>query len=249
METGKEKTAAVILAAGQGRRMKGKVAKQYMLLQEKPVLYYALKTFQESFVDEIVLVTEEGGQEYCKKEIVDFYGFDKVKRIVSGGKERYHSVQRGLCALKDTEYVFIHDGARPFLTVDILERTLEAVRQYKACAVGVPVTDTIKVADADGFVAETPERSLLWSMQTPQAFAYPLIRKAYDCLIREEARFLEKGIRVTDDAMVAETILQVLVKIVEGSYENIKLTTPEDLARAEILLEKRLKILSQISKK
>ena len=114
---------------------------------------------------------------------------------------------------------------------------------------GVPVTDTIKVADADGFVAETPERSLLWSMQTPQAFAYPLIRKAYDCLIREEARFLEKGIRVTDDAMVAETILQVPVKIVEGSYENIKLTTPEDLARAEILLEKRLKILSQISKK
>lgn len=238
-EARKEKTAAIVLAAGQGRRMKGKVAKQYMLLQEKPVLYYALKTFQESFVDEIVLVTEEGGQEYCKKEIVDFFGFDKVRKIVAGGKERYHSVQKGLCVLKDVDYVFIHDGARPFPTGEILERTLEAVRQYDACAVGVPVTDTIKVADAAGFVAETPERSLLWSMQTPQAFSYPLIREAYERLIREEAHFLEKGIRVTDDAMVAEMILQAPVKIVEGSYENIKLTTPEDLTRAEILLEKR----------
>lgn len=234
-----ERTAAIILAAGQGKRMNSRVAKQYMLLEGKPVLYYALKVFEDSFVDEIVLVTGQGEEEYCKTKIVEKYGFHKVKKIVAGGKERYHSVYNGLCALADVKYVFIHDGARPFITEEVLNRALEEVKEEAACAVGVPVTDTIKIADEHGFVAQTPDRAHLWSMQTPQAFEHRLIKNAYEILIHNEERFLAEGIQITDDAMVAEIVLKLPVKIVEGSYDNIKITTPEDLARAEILCKRR----------
>ena len=236
------KTAAIVLAAGQGKRMNSKVAKQYLLLDGKPVLYYTLKAFEESPVDEIVLVTGSGEEEHCRTEIVKKYGFHKIKKILAGGKERYHSVHKGLDALreeKELRHVLIHDGARPFVSQDILERTLAMVRQESACAVGVPVTDTIKLADDRGYVVQTPDRSHLWSMQTPQAFEYRLIRDAYDTLVHEEERFLTEGIRITDDAMVVETILHLPVKIVQGSYENMKITTPEDLAKAEILCAKR----------
>lgn len=234
-----ERTAAIVLAAGQGKRMNSRIAKQYMLLEGKPVLYYALKVFEESFVDEVVLVTGNGEEEYCKTEIIEKYGFHKVKKIVAGGKERYHSVHNGLNAVTDAKYVFIHDGARPFISEEILNRALEAVCKEAACVVGVPVTDTIKVADELGFVAQTPDRAHLWSIQTPQVFEYRLIKDAYDILVHEEDRFLTEGIQITDDAMVAETILKIPVKIVQGSYENIKITTPEDLARAEILCKWR----------
>lgn len=234
-----ERTAAIVLAAGQGKRMNSRIAKQYMLLEGKPVLYYALKVFEDSFIDEIVLVTGSGEEEYCRTEIVEKYGFHKIKKIAAGGKERYHSVYNGLCALGDVKYVFIHDGARPFITKEVLKRALETVKEEAACAVGVPVTDTIKIADDNGFVAQTPDRAHLWSMQTPQVFEYRLIKDAYDILIHEEERFLTEGIQITDDAMVAETVLKIPVKIVEGSYENIKITTPEDLTRAEILCKQR----------
>ena len=234
-----KKTAAIVLAAGQGKRMNSKVAKQYMLLEDKPILYYALCTLEESFVDEIVLVTGSGEEEYCRTEIIEKYGFQKIKNVVAGGKERYHSVYNGLCALNDVEYVFIHDGARPFLSREILVRVYESVQKERACVVGVPVTDTIKIVDDEGFVVDTPDRAHLWSMQTPQVFEYSLIKEAYDILIKEEAEYLAKGIRITDDAMVAETVLNLSVKIIEGSYDNIKITTPEDLAKAQILCKQR----------
>lgn len=232
------KTAAIVLAAGRGKRMNSKVAKQYIMLGDKPVLYYSLRTLENSFVDEIVLVTSPGEEEYCKTEIKDKYGFNKITQIVAGGKERYHSVHKGLCALENVEYVFIHDGARPFLTEEILKRALESVKEDNACVVAVPVTDTIKVVDDSGYVASTPDRAHLWSMQTPQTFKYSLIRKAYDILIEKEDSYIEKGIHITDDAMVAEAVLNVPVKIVEGSYDNMKITTPDDLAKAEILRNK-----------
>lgn len=233
------KTAAIVLAAGQGKRMNSKVAKQYLVLEGKPVLYYALHTLQNSFIDEIVLVTGPGEEEYCKTEIKDKYGFDKITQIVSGGKERYHSVHNGLCALKNVEYVFIHDGARPFLTAEILNRAFETVKTENACVAAVPVTDTIKIVDDEGYVVDTPDRAHLWSMQTPQTFKYSLIKEAYDILIENESSYIEKGIRITDDAMVAETVLGVPVKIIEGSYNNMKITTPDDLAKAEILCKQR----------
>lgn len=228
-------TAAVILAAGQGKRMNSSVAKQYMLLENRPVLYYSIRAFEESFIDEIVLVTGSGEEEYCRKQIVEKYGFHKVKTVVAGGKERYHSVYNGLCTLDKAEYVFIHDGARPFLSQEILERAGKAVMEHAACAVAVPMTDTVKIADERGFVRKTLDRASLWSMQTPQCFQYSLIRQAYDMLIYKEEALASEGLRITDDAMVVETVLRHPVKIVEGSYNNIKITTPEDLIRAKII--------------
>ena len=230
------RTAAIVLAAGRGSRMKSKIQKQYLLLKGKPVLYYALKAFEESFIDEIILVTGEEEIEYCRKEIVEKYGFTKVSHIVTGGKERYHSVFCGLQALTDCDYVFIHDGARPFVTEQILERAYETVQKEHACVVGMPVKDTIKLADENGFAKETPRRDLLWMIQTPQVFSYALVKTAYASFLEREQELLAQGIKMTDDAMVVETFTDTGIRLVEGSYENIKITTPEDLRIAEALL-------------
>ena len=230
------RTAAIVLAAGRGSRMKSKIQKQYLLLKGKPVLYYSLKAFEESFIDEIILVTGEEEIEYCRKEIVEKYGFTKVGHIVTGGKERYHSVFCGLQALTDCDYVFIHDGARPFVTEQILERAYETVQKEHACVVGMPVKDTIKLADENGFAKETPRRDLLWMIQTPQVFSYALVKSAYASFLEREQELLAQGIKMTDDAMVVETFTDTGIRLVEGSYENIKITTPEDLRIAEALL-------------
>ena len=233
-------TTAIVLAAGQGKRMGSKVAKQYLLIKDKPVLYYTLKAFENSLIDKIIVVTGSGEEEYCKREIVEAYGFGKVVAIVSGGKERYHSVNKGLEAVckyvPDCKYVFIHDGARPFVTEEIIQRAYEQVKKSKACVVGMPVKDTIKIADEEGFAKNTPNRNLVWAVQTPQVFEFSLIKAAYEKLIEKENSLKQQGVLITDDAMVAETFTEEKVKLVEGSYENIKITTPEDLKIAEVLL-------------
>lgn len=218
-----EKYTAIVLAAGVGKRMNSKIQKQYMLLGGKPVLFYALDAFEKSRVDEIILVVGKGEIEYCRKEIVVKYKFHKVTKIVEGGKERYHSVYEGLKAMDTADYVLIHDGARPFLDQQILTRTMEAVKQYQACVVGMPVKDTIKITTEDGFSKETPERKHVWMIQTPQCFSYPLIFDAYQKMLQNE------DATITDDAMVLEKVKGLPVKMVEGSYRNIKITTPEDL--------------------
>lgn len=223
-------TAAVVLAGGSGRRMKTDVKKQYIEIQGKPLIYYALTAFQKSCVEKIVLVVSPGDEAYCREELVERYGFDKVCAIVSGGKERYHSVYNGLCALDKTEtnYVLIHDGARPFITKDIIRRTVESVKQYKACVVGMPSKDTVKIADVDGYVDYTPKRSCVWNVQTPQAFSYEIVRDSYEKIFEYEDR-----LEITDDAMVVEYITKMPVKLIEGSYSNIKITTVEDLVGIE----------------
>lgn len=227
------KNTAIVLAAGQGKRMKSKVQKQYLLLQGKPVLYYTLHAFEKSpLITEIILVTGKEEIEYCRKEIVEKYGFCKIHKIVAGGKERYHSVYAGLQAAEDTDYVYIHDGARPFVDAGILERADEAVRECKACVVGMPVKDTIKIADQEGFAATTPDRRMVWQVQTPQVFAYRLIKNAYDEMMKTEPE------GITDDAMVVEMMTDQKVKLVVGSYENIKITTTEDLSIAECFVQK-----------
>lgn len=233
----KEKCIAIVLAAGQGKRMNASVQKQYLLIKGHPVLYYSLKAFEESFVDEIILVTGKDEIQYCRSEIVEHYGFQKVKQIVAGGKERYHSVYEGLCAVQGADYVFIHDGARPFVTEGIMERTLQGAREYGACVAGMPVKDTIKMIDEDGFTESTPERSKVWLVQTPQTFSYALIKNAYQELIEQEKNGY--AINVTDDAMVLECITGRKTKLTEGSYENIKITTPSDLQVAESLLAEK----------
>ncbi len=224
----KERHTAIVLAAGRGSRMGGDTPKQFLGLAGKPLVYYSLKAFEESFADEIVLVCGEGQEEYCKIEIVEKYGFKKVAGIVTGGRERYDSVYRGLCAVGECDYVYIHDGARPFVDEAILERARECVRENGACVAGMPVKDTIKIADGAGFVADTPRRKLVWQIQTPQVFSYALVKEAYDRLFAENATG-----GVTDDAMVVERMTGHPVKLFCGSYQNIKLTTPEDLAIAE----------------
>lgn len=234
----KEKMAAVVLAAGRGKRMNSDVPKQYLLLEEKPVLWYSLQVFQNSFIDEVILVTNEAEIEYVQKEIVERFGFDKVKAVVPGGKERYHSVAYGIRAASECDYVYIHDGARPFLTIEMLDRLYEDVKTYKACVAGMPVKDTIKIADENGFAKTTPNRNLVWQIQTPQVFSYSLIKEAYETLLKKEEELIANGVVITDDAMVVETFMDQPVKLTKGSYENIKITTPEDLILAKSFLEK-----------
>lgn len=234
-----EKCTAIVLAAGQGSRMGTKVQKQYLEIQGKPVLYYSLEAFETSeIINEVILVVGAGQEEYCKQEIVEKYQFHKVSKIIPGGKERYESVYLGLAALQENgvDYVFIHDGARPFVDEEMLSRAYNAVKDCKACVVGMPSKDTIKVVDTNNVVVETPDRKYLWQVQTPQVFDYALIKDAYFELMKRDE------IRVTDDAMVLELIKGMPVKLVEGSYENIKITTPEDLYVAEAFLKKRKNI-------
>ena len=239
MTNKKCRCAAVVLAAGAGKRMQSDTKKQFLQLKGKPVIYYSLKAFQESFVDEIVLVVSADDISYCQTEIVDKYCFDKVTAVVAGGKERYHSVAEGIKHVATCDYVFIHDGARPMIDAGILQRALNGVKESRACVVGMPVKDTIKIADANGYIAKTPDRNLVWMIQTPQVFAYSLIQSAYEELIEKEAELREKKINITDDAMVVETLKEQPVMLVEGSYENIKITTPEDLRIAESFLAEK----------
>ncbi|MDD6056730.1 MAG: 2-C-methyl-D-erythritol 4-phosphate cytidylyltransferase [Clostridiales bacterium] len=221
---------AIVLAAGAGKRMNCEVRKQYLLLHGKPVLSYALEAFEKSEVNDIVLVVGSGEAAYCQEEIVGKYGFQKVRAIVEGGKERYHSVYEGLKQAAGADYVLIHDGARPLVTPDMIRRCMQEVERWDACVVGMPVKDTIKMVDAEGFAECTPERSRLWQIQTPQTFAYPLIWEAYQKIMSEA------DLAVTDDAMVLEHTMGCRVKVMEGSYHNIKITTPEDLLVAEAYL-------------
>lgn len=236
----KTNTTAIILAAGQGKRMNSNIQKQYLLINEKPVLYYSLKVFEDSFIDDVVLVVGKDEIEYCKNEIVEKYGFKKVKTIVAGGKERYHSVANGLQAINwECDYVFVHDGARPFIDDEILARAYEKVKASQAAVVGMPVKDTIKISDENGYVSQTPNRAYVWQIQTPQVFNMEIISTAYKQLLENEKIMLEQGISITDDAMVVEHFTNLKVKLVEGSYKNIKITTPEDLEIAKIFLNKK----------
>lgn len=232
------KTVAIVLAAGRGKRMQTDVAKQYLLIQDRPVLFYTLKAFEKSPVDEVVLVTASEEIEYCRDEIVERYGFSKVKQIVAGGKERYHSVYQGLCAIEECDYVLVHDGARPFPDAGMFERILMELKNDNAVVAGMPSKDTVKIADEEDYVKQTPNRKDVWMIQTPQAFSFSLIKKAYDILISNEKEIIDQGIRITDDSMVVEHFTGAKVKLVEGSYCNIKITTPEDLMVAEVFLKK-----------
>ena len=231
---GKQFCTAIVLAAGSGKRMGTKVHKQYLLMGGKPVLYYSLKAFQDSeLIDEIILVAGRGEEEYCREQIVEKYKISKVKKIISGGAERYDSVWNGLQETKEDGVVFIHDGARPFVNEAIIRRGYECVSSDHACVAGMPAKDTVKIVDENGFVADTPDRSRVWIVQTPQIFDTRLIKEAYRLLMEKDHP------PVTDDAMAVEQMLHFPVRLFYGSYENIKITTPEDLETAESFLKNR----------
>lgn len=235
---------AIVLAAGSGKRMNSTVAKQYLMLKDKPVIWYALQAFEQSnIVDRIILVVGEGEIAYCQNEIVRKYGFSKVVTVIEGGTERYLSVWEGIKWLADNrpsaeeEYIFIHDGARPFVNEKIISDTYAAAKEYGACVAGMPVKDTIKIADESEFAVQTPNRRTVWAVQTPQVFERNLITEAYNGLIENLVELKRNGVEITDDAMVVETIFKKQVKLVKASYENMKITTPEDMKVAESFLE------------
>lgn len=228
--------------------MNSDVAKQYLPLGDKPLIWYALHVIEESAViDDCILVAgrEDIVSGYVEKEIVKKYGLHKISSIIPGGAERYDSVYNALLAIAETRtdtadedgYVFIHDGARPFLTEEILERCFAEVERTGACVAGMPVKDTIKIVDADAYAAQTPDRNALWQIQTPQVFETALITEAYEKLMREKEELMAAGVKITDDAGVVELLMDRPVKLVEGSYRNIKITTPEDIAVGKAFLQ------------
>lgn len=212
----------VIVAAGSGSRMNMGINKQFIKLKDKEIIVYTLEKFyKHKSIDEIVVVVKEEEEEFFRKEIIDKYNFKNIK-LAYGGKERQNSVYNGLKLLdKKCDIVLVHDGARPFISEKLIDNCIEEAKNHNAVVVGVPVKDTIKVINEDNDIVDTPERSKLWAVQTPQTFNYDVLVKSY-----EDA--FENNFYGTDDAMLVERI-GYKVKMIEGSYNNIKITTQEDL--------------------
>ena len=212
----------VIVAAGTGSRMNMGINKQFIKLEGKEIIAYTIEKFyNNSNIEDIVVVVKEDESEFFKKEILDKYNFKNVK-IAYGGKERQDSVYNGLKLLDEKcDVVLIHDGARPFVSDKIIDKSIEEAKEHKAIVVGVPVKDTIKVIDNDKNIVDTPNRSVLWAVQTPQTFDYNILIDAYKDAFKNK-------FYGTDDAMLVGRI-GYKVKMLEGSYNNIKITTQEDL--------------------
>jgi 2-C-methyl-D-erythritol 4-phosphate cytidylyltransferase len=226
------KTGAVIVAAGQGSRMRTAVSKQYLPLAGKPILVHTLLKFQAHPDIGVITVVVPPGDERQVREMADQFGCGKVRHIVAGGSERQHSVARGLATLRgEADLVLVHDAVRPFVTDAMITAACAAAATDGAAVLAVPVKDTIKVARADGTVESTPDRRSLWAVQTPQAFRLSLLLDAYEQAERD-------GFIGTDDAMLVERLGHP-VRIVHGDYANIKITTPEDLDWAEHSLKNR----------
>src|SRR3972149_9162662 len=225
------KADAVIVSAGKGLRfMEGK-KKQFYFLEGKPILAHTLDKFETCpLIRSILLVVSQEDMDTCLKEVIEKYKFKKVSQIVPGGKRRQESVKNGIDALpKDADMVVIHDGVRPFVTRAMIEDSIHSAVRYGAVVLAMPVKDTIKISNPDGTVLKTLDRESLWQIQTPQTFQVNVIKEAYH-------RATEEGFVGTDDASLVERI-GVKVHILPGSYTNIKITTPEDLLLANLILQ------------
>jgi len=218
--------SAVIVAAGKGKRMGLGFNKVFAKVKGKEIIALTIEKFYaSSYVNEIVVVVSEDEVEFFKENILKRYNFNNVK-IAKGGEERQFSVYNGLLACSSSDIVLIHDGARPNIKDDMIKRSIDGALKYGATTLAVPVIDTIKIVE-DGFSVETLNRNKLYAIQTPQTFRYDLILKAHENAIKN-------GIKATDDATLVE-MLGHKVKIIEGSYDNIKVTTPKDILILELL--------------
>jgi 2-C-methyl-D-erythritol 4-phosphate cytidylyltransferase len=227
------KVTVLIPAAGTGKRMGKAQAKQFLALGDKPILAHTLLAFQRaSEIDEIIPILAEEDLETCLGQIIEAYHITKVKTLVVGGKERQDSVANGLHKLeKDTAIVLVHDGVRPFVTPEMIKETVDHAKKGECVTVGVPIKDTIKEVNDQGIVRHTLDRSRLWAIQTPQAFPVKALKRAYEEASRQH-------VYGTDDATIIER-MGGPVRVLMGSYENIKITTPEDLMLAEEILKRR----------
>ena len=224
------KVCALIPAAGKGSRMAHSVKKPYLKLAQKPILAHTIQRFeQNSAVDAIFVIVDQADFSECRAAVLRPYPFTKVQELVEGGETRQMSVYNGIRALSaDVDFVIVHDGVRPFVTDEVIFACLTAADECGAAVAAVPVKDTIKVANKDSFIVETPVRDRLWAVQTPQVFRKSLLEEAHQVA---QARQLT----ATDDASLVEQ-LGFPVKLVEGSYANLKITTPIDLQVAEVLI-------------
>ncbi|MNJ48627.1 2-C-methyl-D-erythritol 4-phosphate cytidylyltransferase [compost metagenome] len=217
---------AIIVAAGRGTRMGTKESKQYLMLQDKPIIIHTLEVFdRHPLIAEIVLVTGEQDVERCESWIVE-YGISTKVKVIPGGAERQHSVYQGLLQM-DSTWVLVHDGVRPFVTEEQVTACYKAAVSHGASVLAVPVKDTVKQVDGQGWVTATPDRRSLWAIQTPQTFRRSDLLGAHEQAQRD-------GFIGTDDSMLVER-LGIPVNVVEGEYSNIKITTPDDLDYAEFV--------------
>lgn len=224
------KATAIIVAAGTGSRMKASINKQYLLLSGKPVLAQTLDVFEKSeLISEIIVVINKDEHKQFEDFILTPFKFSKIKSIIDGGADRQESVFNGLAMVSpEAKIVCVHDGARPFVTLDIIKESVIAAGKTGAACVGVPCKDTIKQANKSGIVEKTLDRTTLWAVQTPQVFKTEILIKAHEKAISD-------GFRGTDDCVLVERLDQT-VQMIMGSYSNIKITTPEDLAFAEAIV-------------
>ena len=246
----------ILLAGGRGKRMGSDIPKQFIEINGRPVLWYSLKAVEESeIIDDCVLVVHPDDLQYVQTELLDKYAFSKVKYIASAGCERYESVWSGLAKLAgydwnseseigkksiledetvarciNTDIVFVHDGARPFVNEHIIKNCYDGAVKYGACVAAVRSKDTVKIVGSDGKIVNTPDRSTVWNMQTPQTFDAGLIYESYRKVMGMNI------ITITDDAQAVELMGGREVYVVEGEYSNIKVTTPDDLVYAEALI-------------
>jgi 2-C-methyl-D-erythritol 4-phosphate cytidylyltransferase len=227
------KCTAIVPAAGQGKRMGAARSKPYLLLEGKPILFYTLRALEECpLIDEVVLIVERGEIGHAREDVVDAFRIAKVRAIIAGGLKRQDSVWEGLKTVRDDcDVVMVHDGVRPFVSQEIVARAIQGAVDCGASVVGVPAKDTVKLVSAQREVLETPDRTGVFLVQTPQTFKRDIVLKAY-------RQAMQEGLYATDDAALVER-LGLPVKVVEGSYENIKITTPEDLAVGEMILRRR----------
>lgn len=226
----KLRTAAIIAAAGFGKRFGGSLKKQFQNLLGKPVLSYSIESLESSpLVEEIILVVPDDSVGFCDKEIVKKFGFEKVSKIIPGGKERRDSVERGFNSLSnEIDIVLVHDAVRPFISIRMIEEVIKEASESGGAIIAIPVKDTIKKSSSGNYIERTVSRESLWLAQTPQAFRYDVLKQAYEGL--------EKSVIVTDESSLVER-LGIQVKLVKGSELNIKITTEEDLLLGELILK------------
>ena len=229
------KVVAIIPSAGKGKRMAHSVPKHFIRLEDKPVLAYTLEAFEKCpDVNQVLLVVRSGEEKYCLKEVVEKYQFRKVLKVVIGGERRQDSVYNGIKELdQDTDIVVVHDGVRPFVPPALISETIKLAMYVDGVVAALPVKDTIKEVTRDGLIKGTLNRDSLWFAQTPQTFKKRVLEEAF-------MRAFTDKFHGTDEASLVER-MGGKVKIIEGSHENIKITTKEDLFYAELILRSRRK--------
>ena len=228
----KMKIAALIAAAGKGKRMNSRISKPFIPVSGKPILAYTIDKFEKcKSIDKIYLIVNPEEKEICHKNIILKYNFSKVQELVDGGDTRQDSIYNGLEALdRDTDIVVIHDGARPLVEENIIQNSIEKAQKYGAAIAAIPIKDTVKKSDNNFYISKTLNREEIWRAQTPQTFKYDIILPAYHQAYKD--KYL-----ATDDAAIVEKYGHK-VKLIIGPEENIKITTPFDLIVAEVFLKK-----------